>query len=47
MAYYEYEFPQQKVFEVKDLPLANNCNRIYIDSENHFKKTGLKLSHKR
>ena len=31
MAYYEYEFPQQKIFEVKDLPSINNSNKLYID----------------
>ena len=43
MAYYEYEFPQQKIFEVKDLPLTNNCNRIYIDSEKPLQKNRPKI----
>ena len=38
MAYYEYEFPQQKIFEVKDLPSINNYNKIYIDSEKPLQK---------
>ena len=47
MAYYEYEFPQQKIFEVKDLPSINNSNKLYIDSEEPLQKTGPKLSHRR
>ena len=43
MAYYEYEFPQQKIFEVKDLPLTNNSNMIYIDSEKPLQKNRPKI----
>ena len=43
MAYYEYEFPQQKIFEVKDLPSINNCNKLYIDSEKPLQKNRPKI----
>ena len=43
MAYYEYEFPQQKIFEVKDLPSTNNFNKFYIDSEKPLQKNRPKI----
>ena len=43
MAYYEYEFPQQKIFEVKDLPSINNSNKLYIDSEEPLQKNRPKI----
>ena len=43
MAYYEYEFPQQKIFEVKDLPSINNSNNLYIDSEKPLQKNRPKI----
>ena len=44
MAYYEYEFPQQKIFEVKDLPSINNSNKLYIDSEKPLQKNRPKIN---
>ena len=44
MAYYEYEFPQQKIFEVKDLPSINNSNKLYIDSEEPLQKKRPKIN---
>ena len=43
MAYYEYEFPQQKIFEVKNLPSINNSNKLYIDSEKPLQKNRPKI----
>ena len=43
MSYYEYEFPQQKIFEVKDLPSINNFNKLYIDSEKPLQKNRPKI----
>ena len=43
MAYYEYDFPQQKIFEVKDLPSINTSNKLYIDSEKPLQKNRPKI----
>ena len=43
MSYYEYEFPQQKIFEVKNLPSINNSNKLYIDSEKPLQKNRPKI----
>ena len=43
MAYYEYEFPQQKIFGVKYLPSINNSNKLYIDSEEPLQKNRPKI----
>jgi len=43
MTYYEYEFPQQKICEVKDLPSINNSNKLYIDSEKPLLKNRPKI----
>ena len=43
MAYYEYDFPQQKIFEVKDLPSINTSNKLYIDNEKPLQKNRPKI----
>ena len=47
MAYYEYEFPQQKILRLKDLPSINNCNKLYIDSEKPLQKNRPKIKPQR
>ena len=43
MAYYEYDFPQQKIFEVRDLPSISTSNELYIDSEIPLQKNRPKI----